>query len=87
MVHKRKIIGTGVPSAAAYPEPIIPAGVDPIEWKRDRVIEAAKFWVNKGVPYSSATAFKFNLPLPESVEPRFGLRGHFPARKLWLRLF
>ncbi len=72
------------PFAAEYPAPKVPQGVNPVEWKRDRVIEAAQYWIGKGVPYSSATSHRFNLPLPGHVEPSFGLRGHFPARNCGL---
>lgn len=72
------------PFAAAYPKPAVPAGADPIQWKRDRIIESALYWVKEGIPYSSATAFKVGQALPSYVVPRFMLRGHFPARNCGL---
>lgn len=41
--------GTWGPCARTFPEPIIPEGVDPVMWKRDRIIETAKHYT--GLPY------------------------------------
>lgn len=37
------------PLAKQFPAPIVPNGIDPIQWKRDRIIEAAKHY--QGLPY------------------------------------
>jgi cell wall-associated NlpC family hydrolase len=59
------------PSAREYPAPRIPEGVNAQQWKRDRAIEAAVYWMEKGVPYCKSN-------------DEFRLRGHFPARNCGL---
>lgn len=48
------------PKSRLLPKPVVPAGVDSAQWKRDRVIEAAKHF--RGLPYKRHDGMRGHFP-------------------------
>lgn len=47
--YTNKRLGSWGPHAATFPQAIVPANVDPVEWRRERILAVAKKYI--GLPY------------------------------------
>jgi cell wall-associated NlpC family hydrolase len=52
--------GTWGPFAKTLPAPKVPEGVNPVQWKRDRIIEVAKHYT--GLPYKRSDDMRGHFP-------------------------
>lgn len=48
------------PLSKTFPKPQVPKGFDPVQWKRDRILEAAKHFV--GLPYERNDGMRGHFP-------------------------
>jgi cell wall-associated NlpC family hydrolase len=56
----RSQYGTWGPVSCLFSKPIVPQGTDPVQWKRDRIIAAAKHF--RGLPYKRADGARGHFP-------------------------